>query len=86
MSNSNSITKEPLLEILKETYEHEVQFHLQEIYELLKSISSPIYDYLEVPTSGIRRDIQSLRDDGVLTFVDYNGTYFLNPHPVVNSK
>ena len=86
MSNSKIITKEPLLEILKETYEHEVPFHVQDIYEILKSISSPIYNHLEVPTSGVLRDVQSLRDDDILTFVDYNGTYFLNPHPVVNSK
>ena len=32
------------------------------------------------------RDVQVLRDDDVLTFVDYNGTYFLNPSSVVNSQ
>ena len=86
MSNSKSITKEPLLKILKEKYAPNVEFHVQDIYQLLSNISSKVYDHLEVPTAGVLRDVQVLRDDDVLTFVDYNGTYFLNPSSVVNSK
>jgi len=86
MSNIKSITKEPLLNILKERYAPNVEFHVQDIYQLLSNISSKVYDHLEVPTAGVLRDVQVLRDDDVLTFVDYNGTYFLNTPSVGNSK
>ncbi|NBW13136.1 MAG: hypothetical protein EBR82_34455 [Caulobacteraceae bacterium] len=81
-----SNTKEPLLEILKEIYDYDVEFHVQDIYQLLSNISSTLYDHLEVSTAGVLRDVQELRDSGDLTFVDYNGTYFLNRPSVVNSK
>lgn len=81
-----STTKTQLLDLLKENYDSEVAFHVQDIYQLLSNISSTIYSHLEVPTAGVLRDVQELRDDDVLTFVDYNGTYFLNPSSVVDSE
>jgi hypothetical protein len=79
-----SPTKSQLLDILKETFRPEVEFHVQEIYEHLSNISSTIYSNLEAPNSGVLRDVQELRDDKLLTFVDYNGTYYLNPTEDIN--
>jgi len=81
-----SNTKTQLLDILKENYEPEVEFHLQDIYKLLTDIHSTIYNDLEVPDSGVRRDVQDLRNESLLTFVDYNGTYFLNSSSTVNYR
>lgn len=83
-STTKIITKEPLLEILKENYEYKVSFTSQQVYSLLTNISSTIYEHLEVPESGVRRDLQELRDEKVLTFVDNNGLYFLNPPVVID--
>lgn len=73
-----STTKIQLFDILKENYDCEVPFHIQDIYQLLSNISSKIYDHLEAPNSEVLRDVQELRSDDLLTFVDYNETYFLN--------
>ena len=83
----SSSTKDFLYSELRSAFDPEVVFKLQQVYQLmLNDVETDMYDDLEEPEATIRRDLQELRDDNLLTFVDYNGSYYLNSVPNVNFK
>tara|TARA_Y100000022_G_scaffold197942_1_gene207370 strand:+ start:674 stop:1939 length:1266 start_codon:yes stop_codon:yes gene_type:complete len=82
-----SVTKELLRQRLTETYDPKILFKLAQVYKLmLEDTDTDVYDTFKEPESTIRRDLQELRDDSILTFVDNDGTYFINPLRNVDFK
>lgn len=74
-----SITKELLHQRLAETYDPMVTFKLASVYKLLlEETDTNIYDNHKEPQATIRRDLQELRDDNIITFFDNDGTYYIN--------
>jgi len=81
-------TKDHLLQTLVSEYEPKVSFVLPTVYDLVLNADPSRYAHLKDAQSTIRRDLQELRDEGYVTFVDYEGTYYINPtasiDPTVN--
>lgn len=74
-----SITKELLHQRLTETYDPMVTFKLASVYKLLlEETDTDVYDDHKEPQATIRRDLQELRDDNIITFFDNDGTYYIN--------
>lgn len=72
-------TKELLRQRLVETYDPMVTFKLTAVYKLLlEETDTDVYDNHKEPQATIRRDLQELRDDNIITFLDYDGTYYIN--------
>ena len=82
-----NITKELLRQRLVETYDPTVTFKLAAVYKLLlEETDTDVYDDHKEPQAAIRRDLQELRDDNIITFVDYDGTYYINKPINFNPK
>jgi hypothetical protein len=82
-----STSKELLRQRLLDTFDPQRLFKLTQVYKLmLDDTHTEIYENLKEPESTIRRDLQELRDDNILTFLDNEGTYFINSHPNVDFK
>jgi len=72
-------TKELLRQRLVETYDPMVTFKLVAVYKLLlEDTDTNVYDNHKEPKATIRGDLQELRDDNIITFLDYDGTYYIN--------
>ena len=71
-------TKDHLLQTLVSEYEPKVSFVLPTVYDLVLNADPARYAHLKEPEASIRRDLQELRDEGYVTFIDYEGTYHLN--------
>ena len=83
----SSTSKELLRQRLVNEFDSQCFFTLPQVYQLLlNETDTDVYDDHKEPEATIRRDLQELRDDGILTFVDYNGTYSINPVSTLNTK
>lgn len=72
-------TKQFLYAELQKAFDPEVIFKLHQVYQLmLNDIDHDMYDGHQHPDSTIRRDLQELRDDNLITFADYDGSYYIN--------
>ena len=82
-----STSKELLRQRLLDTFDPTVIFKLAEVYRLmLEETDTDVYDNHKEPQATIRRDLQELRDDNIITFFDYDGTYFVNEFQNIDIK
>ena len=82
-----STSKELLRQRLLDTFDPTVIFKLAEVYRLmLEETDTDVYDNHKEPQATIRRDLQELRDDNIITFFDYDGTYYVNEFQDIDFK
>ena len=67
--------KEKLLFILRFHFSHRQFFTLDEVYKVAVGSLQFFYPENNTVTATIRRNLEELRDDGCIQFVDYNGLY-----------
>jgi hypothetical protein len=67
--------KSALNELLVQKYSKREFFYLSEIVKDCSAELQKLYPENNTVTASIRRTMQKLRDDKVLNFVDYQGTF-----------
>ena len=67
--------KKRLLFILKFNFTHKQYFTLNQVYQVSVGSLQFLYPNNNTVTASIRHNLERLRDDGVIKFVDYNGLY-----------
>ena len=74
---SASTWKQKLYEVLKVVFKNSGDFTLLQVYQTCKGVMSYHYPNNKTIEASIRRNLEELRDDGLVRFVDYRGTYCL---------
>jgi Fe2+ or Zn2+ uptake regulation protein len=64
-----------LFKVLSCVFETNKQFTLSEVYQISEGPMSYYYPNNNTIRASIRENLQQLRDEGFLTFVDNKGTY-----------
>ena len=73
-------TKEHLQHVLNEKFDIGQHFDLSTVYDFVlnQEYDPEIYKGIEFPKETVRANLQTLRDQGFITFEDNNGTYYRN--------
>ena len=73
-------TKEHLQHVLNEKFDIGQHFDLSTVYDFVlnQEYDPEIYKGIEFPKETVRANLQTLRDQGLITFEDNNGTYYRN--------
>ena len=74
---SELTTKLQIYELLKLNFDLNTNFKLKDVYIICENILSYHHPNNNTIKNTIRRNLQSLRDDGYLIFVNDSGTYYL---------
>jgi hypothetical protein len=72
----NTEAKELIYSLLTESYVPDRYFTLNDVYQLVLPPLKQLKELVDYEAC-VRRELQTLRDDNLLEFVDDNGTYFL---------
>tara|TARA_B100000427_G_C15471460_1_gene578763 strand:+ start:973 stop:1200 length:228 start_codon:yes stop_codon:yes gene_type:complete len=72
---TNKSWKQRLLFILKFNFEHKQYFTLEQVYRVSLGSLQFLYPNNNTVSSSIRHNLERLRDDGIIKFVDNNGLY-----------
>ena len=67
--------KQKLLFILQFNFGHKQYFTLDEVYQVAVGSLQFFYPENNTVTASIRHNLERLRDDGCIQFVDYKGLY-----------
>jgi Fe2+ or Zn2+ uptake regulation protein len=69
--------KQQLYKVLTLVFKNRGEFTLTEVYQTCCGVMSYLYPKNNTIEASIRRNLEELRDDGLIVFVDYKGTYSL---------
>ena len=69
--------KQNLYKVLTLVFKNRGEFTLSEVYQTCYGVMSYLYPKNNTIEASIRRNLEELRDDELVHFVDYRGTYRL---------